>query len=386
MAFPPNSDKERPNVNDYQQRISTLKTKMKAEEVSLTLLAGTDAMRYLTGWREGGHERFVGLFVPQDEEQRAAFVVPAMNAPQALKTPAEVSEVFGWSDESGWYTEVQTLFSRYEVDSGSVVLIDDELLSVHLLAMQSLFPGVRFAPAGRMMASLRQIKTASELASMERAALLIDEIFEATVIQLKAGINEMEMREIILQEIKRRNTSPSFSPLVCFGANAALPHHHTGTTTLKSGDVVILDLGCVWEHYASDITRTVCFGTPSDPDAAKVYEIVYRAHSAVMENVKPGTSGERADRFARDVITKAEYGEFFVHRTGHGIGLSTHEPPYIVEGNHEPLLPGMCFSDEPGIYLPGRFGVRIENIVTMTETGLRSLNTPPSPTLRTIGL
>ena len=278
------------------------------------------------------------------------------------------------------------LFRSYGVDSGSVVLVDDELLSVHLLAMQSLFPGVRFAPAGRMMASLRQIKTESELASLERAALLIDEIFEETVLQLKAGISEMEIREIILQEMKRRDTSPSFPPLVCFGANAALPHHHTGTTTLKVGDVVILDIGCVWEHYASDITRTVCFGTPSDLDAANVYEIVYRAHSAVMENVKPGTSGERADRFARDVITEAGYGEFFVHRTGHGIGLSTHEPPYIVEGNHEPILPGMCFSDEPGIYLPGRFGVRIENIVTMTENGVRSLNAPASPTLRIMGI
>ena len=186
--------------------------------------------------------------------------------------------------------------------------------------------------------------------------------------------------------MKRRNTSPSFPPLICFGANAALPHHHTGATPLKAGDMVILDIGCVSENYASDITRTISFGTPSDPDAAEIYEIVYRAHSAVMENVKPGTSGEKADRFARDVITKAGYGEFFVHRTGHGIGLSTHEPPYIVEGNHEPLLPGMCFSDEPGIYLPGRFGVRIENIVTMTENGVRSLNAPASPTLRIMGI
>ncbi|HLK58732.1 MAG TPA: M24 family metallopeptidase, partial [Chthonomonadaceae bacterium] len=150
-------------------------------------------------------------------------------------------------------------------------------------------------------------------------------------------------------------------------------------------DVVIIDIGCTANHYASDITRTVAFGAPTDPDAATVYEIVYKAHHTAREAAKPGVSGEQVDAAARKVIADAGYGEYFIHRTGHGIGLSTHEPPNIVRGNIAPLQPGMCFSIEPGIYLPGRFGVRIENIVTMTPDGVRSLNAEVSPTLRIVG-
>ena len=374
-------------MNDYQGRIAALQAQMKTENIGLTILAGTDQMRYLTGWREGGHERFVGLFVPQAESETAsevAFIVPAMNAPQARQTPAELSQVLGWQDATGWHTEAKTLFERYGIGSGETVLVDDELLSVHLLALQSLFPEVKFAPAGELMARLRQIKTGAELASLERAAQLIDEIFEETMTRLRVEITEREVADEIHAAMKTRGTHPSFSPLICFGENAALPHHHTGDRALKGGDVIILDMGCVSDGYASDITRTVSFGEPADPDANKVYEIVYRAHLAVIEGAKPGTTGEEADALARGVIEAAGYGEYFVHRTGHGIGLSTHEPPYLVSGNKNPLLPGMCCSDEPGIYLPGRFGVRIENIVTMNEGGLRSLNAAAEPTLRIV--
>src|SRR5262249_54068418 len=145
---------------------------------------------------------------------------------------------------------------------------------------------------------------------------------------------------------------------------------------LKQGDVVIIDIGCRIEDYASDITRTIAFGEP-DPEAKSVYETVYAAHRAAYDLARPGVACEEVDAAARSVIDRAGYGEFFIHRTGHGIGLSTHEPPYIVEGNRQPLREGMCFSDEPGIYLPGRFGVRIENIVTVTADGVKYLNEDP---------
>ncbi len=369
-------------MSDYSARIGVLQRKMQADHTALTLLAGTDQMRYLTGWREGGHERFVGLFVPAHGEP--AFVVPAMNAPQAKETPAGITQVLGWSDETGPHESLKHLFSQFGIKPGTLVRVDDELLSVHLLGLQSLFPGVVFSSAGEQMAELRQTKTAAELTALETAARWIDEIFEAVVMQLREGIRETEVADRVMAEIKVRGSIPSFPPLVCFGENAALPHHHTGDRSLRPGDVVILDIGCVFDHYASDITRTVSFGEPADPEARKVYEIVYRAHRAVIEGVKPETTGEEADALARNVITRAGYGDFFVHRTGHGIGLSTHESPYLVKGNRQPLSAGMCFSNEPGIYLPGRFGVRIENIVTLTETGLRSLNADAEPTLRVL--
>ncbi len=369
-------------MNDYQTRVARLQTAMQAEGVALTLLAGTDQMRYLSGWREGGHERFVGLFVPAQGE--TAFVVPAMNAPQARKTPLGTQQVHGWADENGWHPDAKALFAQYGVGDGATVLVDDELLSVHLLGLQSLFPNVRFAPSGDLMASLRQVKTAAEVASLDEAARLIDEVFEETLTALKEGVTELEIADFVLSAIKRKGSAPSFSPLICFGANCALPHHHTGNTSLKKGDTVIIDIGCLSDYYASDITRTVSFGTPSDPDAFKVYEIVHKAHWSARNHAKPGVSCESVDNAARSIITAEGYGAEFVHRTGHGIGISTHEPPYIVSGNSLLLQEGMCFSVEPGIYLSGRFGVRIENIVTVTSDGVRSVNVDADSTLRVV--
>ncbi len=148
--------------------------------------------------------------------------------------------------------------------------------------------------------------------------------------------------------------------------------------------MVIIDIGCTWHNYCSDITRTVAFGEPSDPDAKRVYEIVNQAHWAARNAVKPGETCEAVDAAARNIIEQAGYGEYFVHRTGHGIGLSGHEPPDINTGVSTPLQPGMCFSIEPGIYLEGRFGVRIENIVTVTAEGGRSLNADAAQELRII--
>lgn len=164
------------------------------------------------------------------------------------------------------------------------------------------------------------------------------------------------------------------------GANGAEPHHANDDTKLKSGDVVILDFGCSVDQYRSDITRVVAVGEAAE-EAKHVYDIVYRAHHAGLAAVRAGVTSGEVDAACRKVIADAGYGEFFNHRTGHGIGIEGHEEPYIVGGSDLRLEIGDCFSIEPGIYLPGRFGVRIENIVTITENGPESLNEDPSPTL-----
>ena len=367
---------------DYAGRIARLQAELKTQKAALAILAGTDQMRYLTGWREGGHERFVGLFVPARGE--AAFLVPAMNSRQAETNGAGIGTVLGWKDETGWKAQAQSLLTGYSIETGDIVLVDDELHSVHLLGLQELAPGVAFQPAGPLMKNLRQIKNEDELAALETAAKLIDTIFEETVVFLREGMTELEVADFVHAACKRYNTGMSFAPLICFGANGAHPHHHTGLSRLKRGDMVIIDIGCLWDHYASDITRTIAFGEPSDPDAKKVYGIVSAAHWATRNAAKPGANGETVDAAARNEIAAAGYGDYFVHRTGHGIGLSTHEPPNMVAGDLTPLEPGMCFSVEPGIYLPDRFGVRIENIVTVTADGVRSLNAEASRELRVI--
>ncbi len=366
---------------DYRERLARLQAKMQADGAGLAVFGATDTMRYLTGWMEHGHERLIGLFVPAQGD--AAFVVPAMNARQAQTNPAQISNVIGWSDETGWTSPVETLLTEWNLHGKTfTVLIDEELLSGHLLKLQALEPQARFSSANETATALRQIKTDDEIAAMDAAGTLIDAVCEEIAVTLREGDSEEEIQERVHSLLKRHSTKASFIPLICFGENAAHPHHHPGAIRLKRGDIVIIDIGCLWDGYPSDITRTFAFGEPSDPDAKAVYEIVSRAHWAAREAAKPGTTGAEVDAAARKVITDAGYGDYFIHRTGHGIGLSTHEPPDIVASNTRPLEPGMCFSIEPGIYLPGRFGVRIENIVTLTQEGVVSLNAEAPRTLR----
>ncbi len=368
---------------DYTERLARLQAKMQADGAGLAVFGATDTMRYLTGWAEHGHERLVGLLVPAQGE--AAFVVPAMNARQAQTNAAGIANVIGWSDETGWSGQVEALLTEWNLHGKPfAVLIDDELLSGHLLKLQALEPQARFYSANETATALRQIKTADEIAAMDRAGRLIDTVCEEVALSLREGDTEEEVQERVHALLKRHSTKVSFNPLICFGENTAHPHHHSGTAKLKRGDVVIIDIGCLWNGYPSDTTRTFAFGEPDDADAKAVYEIVSQAHWAAREKAKPGVTGAEVDAAARQVITDAGYGEFFIHRTGHGIGLSTHEPPDIVASNTEPLLPGTCFSIEPGIYLPGRFGVRIENIVTLTENGVVSLNAEAPRTLRVL--
>ena len=188
-----------------------------------------------------------------------------------------------------------------------------------------------------------------------------------------AGRTESEIAADLAGLLRGHGHSQVDFTVVGSGPNGANPHHEAGDRTIQEGDMVVLDFGGLKDGYGSDTTRTVHVGEPTDEER-EVYEIVRRAQQAGFEAVRPGVACQEIDRAARKVISDAGYGEYFIHRIGHGIGMTTHEPPYMVEGETQPIVPGMCFSIEPGIYLPGRFGVRIEDIVTVTEDGGRRLN------------
>jgi Xaa-Pro aminopeptidase len=258
-------------------------------------------------------------------------------------------------------------------------VVDDDLAAGHLLALQGLAPGIEWCAAGEVMAEIRGVKTPEELTVMERSAAMADSVYAETVFRLEAGIAERELQSVILDAFRARGASSSWA-IVAFGPNSALPHHHSGDRRLQPGDIVVLDLGGCLDGYQSDITRTLAFGF-APPDAAAVYDIVREAHLRVLAVARPGIECQAVDACARAVIESAGYGDRFVHRTGHGIGMSTHEPPNLVAGDATTLRAGMCFSDEPGIYLQGRFGVRIENIIAITEDGARSLNAPAPESL-----
>lgn len=371
-------------MNDYLERIARLQVLMRESGYDLAVISWTDQMRYLTGYLEGAHERMLALFLPANGEP--AFVVPSMNSQAARQNPAGIARILGWTDAETWIPAAQQLLADYGFDGRDdlSLLIDDELHSVHLIDLQTLLPTAKYRASGELLAQIRGIKSPHELACMEAAAMLIDRIFEETVHELREGITEIELQDSVLAAIKRHRSAPAFKPLICFGANGAMPHHSSNETALKVGDTVIIDIGCTWENYCSDITRTVSFGEPSDPEAKDVYKVVNAAHHAGRDAVTPGVTCESIDVATRTVIDAAGYGDKFIHRTGHGIGISCHEPPNINTGSLVPLQPGMCFSVEPGIYLPGRFGIRIENIVTVTDTGVKSLNADASTELRVI--
>jgi Xaa-Pro aminopeptidase len=247
---------------------------------------------------------------------------------------------------------------------------------MHLLGLQAALPDARFATAAGVLSRLRSRKDQGEVQLLDRAARSADETFHRVIREGLEGKTEAQIAQALSTTLIETGHDASLFWIVGSGPNGASPHHDPGSREIRAGDTVVMDFGGRAAGYCSDVTRTVSVGEPTD-EVKEVHEIVRRAQQAAFEAVRPGVPGEEIDRVARDIITEAGYGPAFIHRTGHGIGLEEHEDPYLVEGNSEPLEPGMCFSIEPGIYLEGRFGVRIEDIVVVTEGGAERLNHAP---------
>jgi Xaa-Pro aminopeptidase len=245
--------------------------------------------------------------------------------------------------------------------------------------MQLELPATLFKPGQEVIANLMGRKEPEEIDALRRAGAIADRALAIAIAAIKPGATEREVGDKLVAEMARMGAGPGFC-IIAAGSNGAEPHHETDDTVIKEGDVIVMDYGCSVDGYPSDITRTVACGKAS-PEAHKVYKIVYDAFMAGRGAAKKGVACEEVDRAARKVIDGAGFGEYFMHRVGHGIGMRGHEDPYMIEGNKLPLATGHCFSVEPGIYLPGNLGVRIENIVTIAESGCVSLNEEPSATL-----
>ena len=351
-------------MNLYEKRLSRVRTAMHENGLDTLILTPGAAMRYLSGFSEPG-SRFLALVVPDD--QPWLFVTPALNAGQARQNPAGVADIRVWDDAQGWETLLASLSKDLMLDIG-IVGLDDDMPARFSLRIGELMPTALLKLAGAALAPLRAVKDALELAALQRAADATDALIPVAYEACRVGASEMEVSLAIGQSIARNGDQDSFSPIVGAGPNGASPHHDTSKTKVKWGDVVILDFGAMADGYHGDITRTVAVGEASD-EARRVYDVVYRAHQAGVQAVRPGATAHDVDAAARRVIADAGYGEFFIHRTGHGIGLDDHEAPYMLSGNYTKLLPGHCFSVEPGIYLPGKFGVRLENILTVRDDG-----------------
>jgi Xaa-Pro dipeptidase len=331
-------------------------------------------MGYLHGFHEGSIERFLTLAINSDGQVR--MICPALSASQAKRSGIE--DVRSWKDGEDPLVHLSALALDWDLKS-AILAVDDEMPAQMLLKMQSALPAALFKPGQPVLSNLMRRKEPQEMEMLRKAGRIADEAFEAALSQIKAGMTEQQVARVLSDEMANRGGRPTFA-IVAAGANGAEPHHLSDDTPIQPNDVLILDFGCEVGGYLSDITRTICVGHASDEEK-KVYEIVYRSHMAGREAVRSGVTCESVDAAARKVIDDAGYGEFFFHRTGHGIGMRGHEEPYMIAGNQELLEPGNCFSVEPGIYLAGRFGVRVENIVAATQDGHESMNAEPSPVL-----
>lgn len=332
------------------------------------------AMDYLCGFREGAAERFMALGIHSDG--RVALIAPALSATQASR--AGVSDIRPWRDGEDPLSLFRTLADEWGLKSG-IIAVDNEMPAHQVLGMQATLPAALFRPGGELLGGLMRIKAVDEIEIMRRAGAIADAALPAGLAALKVGATEKDVAEALATAMAAQGGTPTFT-IVGTGANGAEPHHHTDRSAVSAGDVVVLDFGCDLEGYQSDITRMASVGEP-DPEADRVYEVVLAAHYAARNHARVGVSAESVDAAARKVIEDAGYGQFFMHRTGHGIGMKGHEDPNIVAGNTTLLKVGDCFSVEPGVYLPGRFGIRIENIVTITESGCESLNEEPPSAL-----
>ncbi|MFE5401163.1 aminopeptidase P family protein [Streptomyces sp. NPDC056580] len=355
-------------ADDYRARMERATRSAAGAGLAGLLVAPGPDMVWLTGYTPTAvTERLTVLVLTPGRDP--VLVVPALEAPDAERAPAaSVLTLRDWTDAKDPYAVTAGLLE----DHGRLG-ISDNTWAMHLLGLQRILPGTSYAALTDALPMLRAVKDAAELELLAAAGAAADQAFEEIRNVPFAGRRESDVGHDLAGLLRRFGHSQVDFTIVGSGPNGANPHHEVGDRVIQRGDMVVLDFGGLKDGYGSDTTRTVHVGEPTEEER-RVHDIVRAAQEAGFRAVRPGAACQEVDRAARAVIADAGYGEYFIHRTGHGIGVTTHEPPYMIEGEEQPLVPGMCFSVEPGVYLPGRFGVRIEDIVTVTEDGGRRLN------------
>jgi len=322
---------------------------------------------WLTGYRPHINERLTMLVLSPDQEP--TLLVPLLERGDAEEAPGTaLTSIVDWMDGSDPY-EAARPFLRPDGQFG----ISDSAWAMHIIGLEQMLPGLSYRALTDCMPMLRAVKDVSELARLEAAGAAVDSVYDEIAGSRFSGRRETDVAADLASLMQQHGHEQVDFTVVGSGPNGANPHHGAGERVIKKGDTVVLDFGGLMFGYGSDTTRTVSVGE-ARAEVRDVHEVVRQAQQAAVNVVRPGVTCQDIDRTARKVISEAGYGDCFTHRTGHGIGVTTHEPPYIVEGEGQRLVPGMCFSIEPGIYLGGRFGVRIEDIVTVTENGVRRLN------------
>lgn len=359
-----------------EQRLARLRQRMAETGTDLVVLGPSSHLVWLAGLRPHGDERPVMLLV---SAKSAAMLMPALNADS--QRPLTSVPFFTWADADGPKAALADLFKSLALPAKRLDVVLDETMRADfaLLVLDTLGDVERhFTQA--TVGALRAVKDEAEYGALKRNALINDKVMRAAFEALRPGITEDELAAIIRDGYKSHGARTEFIS-VCFGEDGAFPHHTSGSRALRPDDAVLLDIGGRSEGYPSDMTRVGTFGqAPEEFDA--VWSIVDRAVEAALAAAKPGNPAKAVDQAAREVITAAGYGDRFPHRTGHGLGIDVHEEPYMTGTSERPIEVGNVFSIEPGIYLPGHFGIRLEEIVIVREHGAEILSELPRTAVR----
>jgi Xaa-Pro aminopeptidase len=353
---------------DYAARMERVRALLAGRGIEVLLLSVGADLPYFTGYRAMPLERLTMLVLPV--EGPASLVVPGLEAPR-VAMQGEAFTLRPWEETEDPVEVVAGLCG-----SPGRAAVGDSTWSVFLLALQQRLPRAAFVPASALTGELRMRKGPEEIDFLRQAGAAADRVVDRLDRCSFAGKSERRLSaEIAAMTVEEGHEVSTFS-IVASGPNSASPHHEAGDRVIGDGDAVVVDFGGRLAGYCSDTTRTFFVGEPP-ARFVDAFAAVRAAQQAGVEAAAPGVPAEEVDRAARRVIAAAGYGPFFVHRTGHGIGLEEHEHPYVVEGNSAPLEEGMAFSVEPGVYLPGEFGMRIEDVVVVTPEGTERLNHSP---------
>jgi Xaa-Pro dipeptidase len=354
-----------------QVRLKELRKQILAHGLDGIALMPGPNMVYLSGIHAHLSERPILLFIPVDDDP--AIIIPTLEAVKARSAGISEPRIFAWRDEEGHMGAFQQACAHLEL---SDYLLGVEALYMRVLELELLHryaPGLSTAHVEPVLSALRIVKDDGELSAMRRAADIAERAIERLLPRIQVGQTEKTIAAMLVEALVESGSEGyPFGPIVASGPNGGSPHAMPSERPIEEGDLLTIDWGAVVDDYPSDITRTFAVGEV-EPEFLNIYDVVLAANTAARELARPGVTGRELDRAAREVIEESGYGQYFIHRTGHGLGLEIHEPPYIVESNNEPLEPGNVFTIEPGIYLPERGGVRIEDDMVITDDGSESL-------------
>jgi len=353
-----------------QHKINSLRARMKDNNVDLVVLGPGTHMNWLLGFNPYPDERPCMLLIGKEKE---VFLMPSVNAEDAKKR-TDIA-INSWKDENGPDQALKEALLYIGESSAKHIAIDEAMRSHFALIVIEALPKPSYEFTASTIGALRMRKDQTEFINLKENALIDDRAMQAGFAAIKEGVTELEIGEAINKHFISEGAKPQFC-IVGSGPNGAFPHHHTGNRKVEMGDAVLIDIGGRKGTFPSDMTRMSVLGEPPE-GYLEIHAIVERAVQAAMAAAKPGVMAKDVDAAARGVIDEAGYGEFFVHRLGHGLGIDIHEPPYITATSEVILDEGMVFSIEPGIYLQGRFGVRLEEIVILRKDGPEILSELP---------